>query len=60
MTWTDRNGTDTDRCRLEIDGRNMTSSAVWKDGSVSLPIGNLSAGAHRLEIDLFDRAGNRR
>ncbi|MCR4683304.1 MAG: hypothetical protein K5647_08240 [Clostridiales bacterium] len=59
MTWTDRNGTDTDRCRLEIDGKNMTSSAVWKDGSVSLPIGNLSAGAHRLEIDLFDRAGNR-
>ncbi|MBO4322337.1 MAG: hypothetical protein J5919_04985 [Clostridia bacterium] len=57
--WTDRNGTDLKRCRIEIDGINRTADAEWKDGSVSLRLDRESVGSHRLKLDLFDRAGNR-
>ncbi|MCQ2427095.1 MAG: CehA/McbA family metallohydrolase [Clostridia bacterium] len=58
VKWTDVAGTDIARCRIEIDGKNMTSSAEWTDGGMTLPL-KAEKGEHRLKLVLFDAIGNR-
>jgi len=56
--WIDKNGTDIDRCRLELDGQNKTQCAEWKNGSVRMPL-KKEKGEHTLKLVLFDGIGNR-
>ena len=60
VSYFDISGVDTSRCKLTVDGRNLTSSADWNSAGMRCRLvgDNAKPGEHQLILTLTDGNGN--